>query len=200
MELTLEQKEKFFKEKKKIGKVILDTTKKRGLIIFGARATNKQLPPHLRKHTEDYDLFTPNTPHKTARRIERNLDRKFGGNYFEIKEALHPGTHKIINRITNQGIADITKKPKKIKLIKRQGIYYAHTDFQKQKIKEALKDPKSKFRHSKDKETRLRIKLAELQRKKRGKRKTRESVQQRAKKAFRMPKNAFRMPSLRSPI
>jgi len=197
MALTLQQKEKFFRDKNKIGKVILDTSKKRGLIIFGARSVNKQVPKHLRSQTEDYDIFTPNVPKKTARRIERKLDRRFGGNYFEIKEAAHPGTYKISTIIGQKGVADISKKPDKIKLIKRNGVYYAHTDFQKQKIKESLSDPKSKFRHEKDKESRLRIELAEKKRKIIKPKIKSKNFIKKARKVGTLPRNAFAMPKIR---
>lgn len=197
MALTLQQKEKFFKDRKKIGKVILNTSKKRGLIIFGARSVNKQVPAYLRSHTEDYDIYTPNVPKKTARRIERKLDRRFKGNFFEVKEAAHPGTYKVTTIIGQRGIADISKKPDKIKLIKRKGVYYAHVDYQKEKIKESLMDPKSKFRHGKDKESRLRIELAEKKRKIiKPKIKTKNFIK-RARKVGVLPKNAFTIPKIR---
>ena len=198
MTLTLQQKEKFFKDRKKIGKVILDTSKKRGLIIFGARSVNKQVPPYLRSHTEDYDIYTPHVPKKTARRIERKLDRRFKGNFFEVKQAAHPGTYKITTIIGQKGIADISKKPNKIRLIKRKGVYYAHTDFQKEKIKESLRDPKSRFRHEKDKESRLRIELAEKRRKIRKPKIKSKNYIKRARSIGTLPRNAFSIPKIRS--
>ncbi len=169
-ELTLKEKERFFKNQKKVGIVIINHVKKRGLILFGQKATNRQLPEDLRKDTQDYDIFSQ-TPKKSAKRIERKLDKKFKGNYFEVRESkFHKGTHKIISRIGNKAIADIGKPDRKIPIVKRKGVKLASLEFQKQQIKKSLADKESKFRHPKDREVRARIKIAE-QRKELSKRK-----------------------------
>jgi len=197
MPLTKKQKRYFYKHPKKIKKVILNNARKRGHIIYGARAVNKQLPIYLQKHTEDYDIYST-TPKKTAKRVERKLDKKYGGNYFETKPALHPGTTKLINRVTKRGVADYSKPPEKIKIIKRKGVKYAHKSHQLGQIKKSLADKESKFRWDKDKETKQRIELAKLKEKK--KRNYRKSLMKRTKKAFKLPKGSFKMPRIRSPI
>ena len=159
-ELTLEEKERFFKNKKKVGKIIINHVKKRGLILFGQKATNRQLPKDLRKDTEDYDIFSA-TPKKSARRIEKKLDRKFKGNFFEVRPALHGGTHKVISRIGNKGVADVGKPTRKVSTVTRKRIKLATLQFQKEQIKKSLADKESKFRHAKDREVRSRIKIAE---------------------------------------
>jgi len=159
MTLTLEQKEKFFRNRKKIQKVVLDEVKKDKAIIFGQRSVNEKLPNHLDVHTQDYDIFTPDNPRKLARKIERKLDKKFKGNFFVSKPAIHGGTHKVKTIIGDREVADVSKKPKKIETFKKKGIKYASLTFQQSKIKESLSDPKSKFRHAKDKETRSRIQI-----------------------------------------
>lgn len=164
MVLTLKQKEKFFKNKEKVGTVIINHVKKKGLILFGQKAVNRQLPKDLRKDTEDYDIFSQ-TPKKTAKRIERKLDRKFKGDFFFVKEALHKGTYKINSHVGNKGIADVSKPDRKVPIVKRKGIKLAALSFQKQQIKKSLNDPESKFRHPKDREVRSRIKIAELRKK-----------------------------------
>ena len=163
-ELTLEQKERFFKNQKKVGKVIINHVKKKGLILFGQKATNRQLPKDLRKDTQDYDIFSQ-TPKKSAKRIERKLDRKLKGNYFEVREAKHGGTFKVISRVGDKGVADVGKPDRKVPTIIRKGTKLATLEFQKQQIRKSLADPQSKFRHAKDREVRSRIKIAEQRKK-----------------------------------
>ncbi len=163
-ELTLEQKERFFKNQKKVGKIIINHVKKKGLILFGQKATNRQLPEDLRKDTQDYDIFSP-TPKKSAKRIERKLDRKLGGNYYEVREAKHGGTHKVISRIGDKGIVDVGKPDRKVPTVTRKGVRLATLKFQLQQIRKSLADPQSKFRHAKDREVRSRIKIAEQRKK-----------------------------------
>lgn len=163
-ELTLEEKEKYFKNQKKVGKVIISHIKKKGLILFGQKAVNRQLPKDLRKDTEDYDIFS-DTPKVSAKRIERKLDRKLKGNYFYVKSAKHGGTHKVMSKIGEKGIVDIGKPEKKVPTIKKKGIKLATLKFQKAQINKSLKDKASAWRHAKDKEVRTRIKIAEQRKK-----------------------------------
>jgi len=164
-ELTLKQKEKFFKNQEKVGTVVISHIKKRGLILFGQKAINRQLPKDLRKDTEDYDIFSP-TPEKSAKRIEMKLDKKFKGNYFVVKPALHGGTYKVKSIIGDKGIADVSKLDRKVPTVTRKGVKVATLQFQKEQIRKSLKDKHSAFRHAKDKEVRARIQLAELRKKK----------------------------------
>jgi len=163
-ELTLKQKEKFFRNQKKVGKVIINHVKKRGLILFGQKATNRQLPKDLRKDTQDYDIFSA-TPKKSAKRIERKLDRKLKGNFFLVREAKHGGTYKVISRVGDKGVVDVGKPSRKVPTVKRKGVKLATLEFQKQQIRKSLADKDSKFRHAKDKEVRSRIKIAEQRKK-----------------------------------
>jgi len=159
VELTLEQKERFFRNRKRVNKIILEVVKKDNAIIFGQRAVNKRLPKHLDVHTQDYDIYTSKDPKKLADKIERKLDKKFKGNFFVSKPAIHPGTHKVKTVIGDREVADVSKKPDKIRTFKSKGINYARLSFQKKKIKESLADKKSAFRHPKDRETRSRIQI-----------------------------------------
>ena len=163
-ELTLEEKERFFKNQKKVGTIIINHVKKKGLILFGQKATNRQLPEDLRKDTQDYDIMSP-TPRKSAKRIERKLDRKLKGNFFFVKEAIHGGTYKVVSRIGDKGIVDVGETKKNVTIVKRKGVKLASLEFQKGQIKKSLADPESKFRHSKDREVRSRIKIAEQRKK-----------------------------------
>lgn len=163
-ELTLEQKERFFKNQEKVGTVIINHVKKKGLILFGQKATNRQLPKDLRKDTQDYDIFSP-TPEKSAKRIERKLDKKLKGDFFFVKKAIHGGTYKVISKIGDKGVADIGKPERKVPTVTRKGVKLATLEFQKKQIKKSLADPDSKFRHPKDREVRSRIKIAEQRKK-----------------------------------
>jgi len=164
---------KYYKKKKqkKADKIILTTAKKKHLIVYGARAVNQQLPSVLRKETKDYDLYAEK-PRKVAKLIEKKLDKSYGFNAFKVNPARHKGTYKIRSTVTGEEVADVTLMPKKkIPVIKRKGIQYAHVKHKLENIKKSLSDPKSKFRHLKDKDTRNRILLAKKLKKKRKKRK-----------------------------
>lgn len=163
-ELTLEEKERFFKSQKKIGKVIINHVKKKGLILFGQKAVNRQLPMDLRKDTQDYDIFSP-TPEKSAKRIERKLDRKLKGNFFFVKKAKFGGTYKVVSKVGQKGFVDVGKPKPKLKTINKKGIKLATLEFQKGQIRKSLGDKDSQFRHPKDREVRSRIKIAEQRKK-----------------------------------
>lgn len=165
-ELTLQEKEKFFRNQKKVGKIIISHVKKKGLILFGQKATNRQLPKDLRKDTKDYDIFSP-TPKKSAQRIERKLDKKLKGDFFFVRPAKHGGTHKVISRIGDKGIIDVGKPDRKVPTVIREGVRVATLEFQKQQIRKSLADKESKFRHAKDREVRSRIRIAEQRKMKR---------------------------------
>ncbi len=169
MALSLKQKEKFFKKEKNIPKVITKHIKKRELILFGQRSVNLQLPTDLRKETKDFDVFTP-TPKKSAKRLERKLDRKFSGDFFNTKQARHPGTYKVKTKIGDKTVADFSKPKNKVQTVKKNNIRIATINFQKKRIRASLKDPASKFRRAKDLEVRDRIRVAESRKKQRGKR------------------------------
>jgi len=107
-----ENKNTFIKIKRKISKVVLSKTGNKE-IIYGARALNKRFPPFLDKHTTDFDIFSP-TPKKDAKETEKALDKSFGGNYFYVELAKHPGTFKVKSRINKEGYADYTKPTQEI--------------------------------------------------------------------------------------
>lgn len=185
MTLTQKQKKKFYKNREKVREIILKNAKKKGHIIFGARSVNKQIPAYLRKHTEDWDVFSE-TPKKTAKRIERKLDKEFGGDFFSSKEALHKGTYKVQNKVTLRNVADYSKPEGKVPFVKRKGVKYAKLKFQKKQIKKSLSDPESRFRRNKDLESRQRIKIAEQEKKldQRQKKKARQKNPLKLRKAF----------------
>ncbi len=191
MALTQEQIQNFLRKKKQVGTIIRRVVKKEKAIIFGGRANNKQLKKHLQVQTEDYDIFVKGNPKKIAKKIEKKLDKKFGGNFYRIEKARHEGTYKIQNRVSGKGTADISKQKEKIGFIKRKGVRYANLEFQKKKIRESLSDPKSKFRHDKDKFTRLRIKLNKVKTRKKPKKITLRKKVRRLSKPLAIPSLNF---------
>lgn len=163
MALSDRQRLKFYKDSgkdKKIKNVILKNVRKKQHIVHGARALNVFFPPFLDRPTEDYDIFS-STPRKTAEKIEKRLDRRFGGDFFRTEKAGFPGTVKVKSNVTEQTIADYTDPKREIPHTKRKGIKYANFKHFKKRIKESLADPRNRFRHAKDKETLRRIKLTE---------------------------------------
>ena len=176
MAKTIKELNKYYKDQGKVDWIIKQDLKGDDEIVYGARSLNAHFPTHLDKPTEDWDILSK-TPKNAAYEAERKLDRAFGGDYFETKEAAHPGTWKIKSKVTKRGVADFTKQEKKVKYKIIGGIRYATLDNAKQNIKKSLADPKSYFRHDKDKEARQRINIFEsIKRKKKTPSKHRKSM------------------------
>jgi len=165
MTSKLKKVETFHRKKKNIPKVVRRTIGNKE-IIYGARALNKRFPPHLDRHTTDFDVFSP-TPKKDAIQTEKALDKHFGGDYFEVKPAQHPGTFKVVSKINEEGYADYTKPEEKIPSEKIGGKRYVKLSYVKQHIKKTLKDPEAKYRHAKDRDALNRIQIYEKIKKKR---------------------------------
>lgn len=142
--------------RKKIKPTILKQTKQDNNIVYGAQAMMVQSHPVVRRGTTDYDIFS-NNPKKSARKLEGNLDKQFGTDQFYMKEAMHKGTYKVMDKGQNLkskrddfGIADYSKPERKPKTIKVGGVKYVHiSETKKDKLK-SLKDPEYAFRHQKD--------------------------------------------------
>lgn len=155
----LKKTEHFHRQKQKIPSIILSKVDDKE-IIYGARALNKRFPSFLDRHTEDYDIFSTH-PKKDAREAERALDKSFGGDFFAVKKALHPGTFKIIAHANKQGYADYTKPDKMIPFDRIGGKKYVKLDYVKKTIRKTLADPESKYRHDKDRDALERILIYE---------------------------------------
>ncbi len=161
--LTDRQRLKFYRDKgrdNKIKKIVLKNVRNKQHIVHGARALNEFFPPFLDRPTEDYDIFS-STPKRTAEKIEKRLDTRFGGDFFRTEPAKFAGTVKVKSNVTERTVADYTNPKREISNTKRRGIKYANFKHFKRRIKESLKDPANSFRHDKDRETLRRIKLAE---------------------------------------
>jgi len=160
MARTLEEINEYYKNQGRINSIIKNDLVGDDEIVYGARSLNAHFPSHLDKPTEDWDILSK-TPKKAAFEAEKKLDKGFGGDYFETKKAVHPGTWKIKSKITNRGVADFTKQEKEVKYKTIGSIRYATLENAKQNIKKSLSDPESHFRHDKDKEARQRINIYE---------------------------------------
>ena len=101
MKPTPKHTDKFYRKRKRIDKIVKSKIDKHE-VIYGARAINKQVPPHLRRPTTDFDIFSK-TPKKDAREVERALDRRFGGDFFFVEPAKHRGTWKVKAHATGEG-------------------------------------------------------------------------------------------------
>lgn len=140
-------------------KVIMRELKDKSEIVYGARSVNVLMPAILKKHTDDWDIYTDDDPKTVADKMEKALDRRYGYNYFTVAPAKHEGTYKIKSRITKQDVVDVTFKKDAVSHKKIGGINYATLDFQIEKLKDSLSKEASKFRHQKDAETLQRIRV-----------------------------------------
>jgi hypothetical protein len=125
-------------------------------IVYGARSINAQTGILLRD-TVDWDAYSDN-PKKSADKLQRKLDKKFGGDYFFSKPAMHKGTFKvkgkgddlIPNTKDDEEIADFSKPEKKIDFVIISGLRYRKLKDEIKAKKKSIADPKFKFRHEKD--------------------------------------------------
>jgi hypothetical protein len=158
----------FFLNEQKIVPIILNEAKKQNHIVYGAQAMNTQLIPALRRNTSDIDLYA-NNPRKAANNTQRKLDKKIAGGKddFYSRRAVHKGTYRVMhegddNRRNTQDdrvVADYTKMQKKVKTKTLDGVRYEHIKSIEKGKRRTLKDPKSKYRHEKDRSDLDRIRL-----------------------------------------
>ena len=147
-------------------------------IIYGAKGINRIVDPYLRRHTDDYDIFSSN-PERSARDVERKLERRFGNrNFFQVAPAKHENTWKLT---TNSGIgggskpiADFTKPnpygkdvpererkmTKEIQYHKFGNVNVVTSDWQIRQAKSVLRDPESAWRHQKEQSKLNRLRVA----------------------------------------
>jgi len=154
--------------------VIISFLKDSPLIVHGGKATNAQLPAWLERATRDWDIFVPDKAEEYAMELEQKLDKRYGGDYFAVESAKHPGTFRVRSRVTGQVVADITLPDKMIAFREIQGINYATLGYHEAKIKESLADPDQAFRAKKDIDTLQRIRVYKLTKKRRPKRRVRD--------------------------
>jgi len=158
---NLRKKDKYYKKRSLISPTINSFLKKSKGILYGSTAVNFYTPPHLDAVPGDYDVYSQ-SPKKSARKVERKLDKKFGGDYFEVQKAKYPRTWKVRSNVTNKTVADFTKPETKIPHnITKSGIRYAKLSYLKKKYKAILKDKEEEYRWDKTKEALQRIRIYE---------------------------------------
>jgi len=156
---NLKRKDSYYKRSGMLPIKVSSYIRKSGAILHGARALNEHFPPHLDKHTEDWDVFIK-SPEKHARKLERELDKEYKGDFFEVKKGEHKGTWKVKSKITGKTVVDFTQPTKTVShKTTLDGIKYAKIKYIKEKLMKILRDKSKKFRHEKDKEALQRIEI-----------------------------------------
>ncbi len=146
--------------------IIRQQTKRNKSVIYGARSIGKQIG-FLARHTFDWDIYSMK-PSKSARQLERKLDRIAKKDIYYVKPALHPGTYKVMHKGIDRlretkddyGIVDYTRMKKGIRTRTIGGLKYTHLKENIKDKRKLLKDPAFKFRHAKDRDDLDRIRLA----------------------------------------
>lgn len=141
-----------------IGNAVRKQAKKNNEVIFGARSLRRQLGViGLGRSTQDYDVLSKN-PKRSAVKLERTLDKRAGRDQYYTEPALHPGTTKVMDRGFDRrkgtkddfGVADYGKLKRGFKTVKVNGVKYSHLSEEAKNRRKSLSDPKSSFRHKKD--------------------------------------------------
>jgi len=145
----------------KVDRIILKEAKKKKQVIYGARAMNRQLPPFLGRLTHDWDIYA-RRPRRTAHRMQKRLDREVAGGEddFYAKSAKHKGTHKVMHEGFDRkqrtrddiGIVDYTEMPRNIRPKRLSGLLWERLSSIKKAKRVILRDPKSRYRHRKERE------------------------------------------------
>ena len=130
----------------------------RGQIVYGAMATNVQLPSHLRKETTDYDILT-HKPRKSAMEMAEKLNKAVGSKRYKVVKGKHKGTYRI--QANNKTIIDYTQLKRKPKTKKIFGTEYKHIKSIKKGTKRLIKKPGTEYRRQKDISTLSRIREVE---------------------------------------
>lgn len=149
---------KMFHKKKHLIPTIIKGTIGKQEIVYGEHALKIRFPKYLERPTNDYDVLS-RTPMKDAIQAEKALDKKFGGDFFFVKQAEHEGTFKVVAYANQEGYADFTKLEKPVKYDTIKGIKYMSLDEEIKNRKKSLQNPEFSFRHPKDKDALNRIKI-----------------------------------------
>ena len=137
------------------------------MIVYGAKAVNAHLPGWLDKETGDWDIYSSADPRELAGKLEAKLDKHYGGNFFSVEPAIHPGTFRIKSNVTGRVVADVSLKDRTVEFKRIAGINYASLDWLEKDAIRLISDPDTAFRRSKDKDTLQRIRVFKRTRKKR---------------------------------
>ena len=129
------------------------------MIVYGAKAVNAYLPAWLDKETGDWDIFSSADPKALAGKLEKMLDRHYGGDFFRVDPAIHPSTFRVKSNVTGRVVADVSLKDRTVSFRQIAGINYASLDWLENEAKRLIADPDTKFRRAKDKDTLQRIQV-----------------------------------------
>jgi len=130
------------------------------MIVFGSQALNAHLPSWLDKETKDWDVVAATSDSKTlAEKLEKMLDKRYGGDYFGVEPAVHEGTFRIRSKVTGIVVADVSLKDREIDFKRIKGVNYASLDWLEQEAERLIVNPEAEFRRSKDQDNLQRIKV-----------------------------------------
>ena len=156
-------KRKKFVERNKgvINRVVRTRLAKTRRVVHGTRASNAQLPKFLKRDTQDWDIFAKN-PRRAAMRMEMALDRKFRGDFFEVKRGKTKAlkVHKVFSKDTGESFVDFSVPDRKVMSKSIQGIRFASLKDQVERAKQNLRKSTAEFRREKDLDLLRRIKLS----------------------------------------
>jgi len=129
------------------------------MVVFGSQALNAHFPDWLDKETKDWDVVVESDAGKLAYQLETKLDRRYGGDFFGVEPAIHPGTFRIRSKVTGVVVADVSLKDREIKFKQMQGINYATLDWLEGEAERVIASPEAKFRRHKDVDNLQRIRV-----------------------------------------
>ena len=142
------------------------------MVVFGAQALNAYLPKWLDRATKDWDIFiTEGDARIQAEKLEKKLDKRYGGDFFSVEPAIHESTFRVRSRVTGDVVADISLKDKTVAFNRIRGVDYAALEYLESEAERLLADPEKVFRRNKDKDTLQRIKIQRIAKKRAQKRK-----------------------------
>jgi hypothetical protein len=114
----------------------------------------------LDKDTKDWDIVASTTDPKTlAEKLERMLDKHYGGDFFSVEPAIHEGTFRIRSKVTGVVVADVSLKDREIDFKKIKGINYASLDWLEKEAERLIASPDAEFRRRKDMDNLQRIRV-----------------------------------------
>ena len=120
--------------------------RKKKNVIYGARALNANLSPLLKRHTNDFDVWS-----RKPRAHAEELAKELGQERYHVKRVQLP-TGKFVYRVyhkSGQLTADFTRIPSKEKYFFKYGIRYQTLMHQKERLEEILSDTTKRYRHLK---------------------------------------------------
>ena len=140
-----------------INEVVLSQAQKKGQVLYGARAYNKQSPTYLKKKTYDYDILTK-SPKKAAKATAEILRRRLRKEV-TVSKGQHKGTYRI--HLNGEQIIDYTQLKSKPKTKKVWGIEVRDIKSIKRNAVRLSRKKGTKYRREKDLDTLSRIKKIE---------------------------------------